>query len=180
MGRGSLIKWKLLITDHHLFKRFEKQSNGSCSIMLGTIFLVLISSNWMSEQRKRKLLIEIVAWKTLCSYLGEKHVVISWNTQLPPKSQIYQGPMNALVYLLLVLTRWHNLSLSLFSFEGRMLLLIDWLAYVTIIWIIFSSMNIAHAKSGSMIPRNSWLIPGLFGIMLCGAWQIFCLGFVAV
>ena len=63
---------------------------------------------------------------------------------------------------------------------SRMLSLIDWLVCVIIIWIIFLSMNVAHAKSGSRIRCSSGLTLGLFVIMYCGAWQIFCLGFVAV
>ena len=58
---------------------------------------------------------------------------------------------------------------------------IDWLVgYVTIIWIIFLSMSVAHAKSGSTISRNSGLTPGLFGIMFCGVWWMFCLCFLVV
>ena len=70
--------------------------------------------------------------------------------------------MNALISLLLV-------SILLFCFEWQMVSLIDWLVYVTIIWIIFLSMKVAHAKNGSTVPQNSSLTPGLSNIMFGGA-----------
>ena len=88
--------------------------------------------------------------------------------------------MNTLISYSLFLITWQNLLLFLFCFEWWVLSLIDWLVYVTIILTVFSSVNVAHAKSGSTIPQNSGLTLRIFGITICGAWRMFCFAFVVV
>ena len=103
------------------------------------------------------------------------HEMFNWGS-----FQIYQSLTNALISFLLFLIRWQNLLLFLLCFEWWVLSLIDWFVYVTIILIVLSSVNVAHAKSGSTIPQNSGLILCIFGVMFCGAWRIFCFGFVVI
>ena len=174
---GGLVQRMVLIRKHHLFtvfhKRFEEQPNSSCLIMLEMIFsgADIIKSDVWTEKTETfdwlcciENLMFILRRKTCC-YIMKCPIEKSLNIPKP----------NGCFDLSFVGTTYH----SLFCFEWWMLSLIDWFVYVRIIWIIFSSMNVGDAKSGSMITWNSGLTPGLFG-MFCGAWQMFCLGFVVV
>ena len=156
------IRWRV----EGLIQWFEEQLNGSCSFILETIFSgadITRSDVWTEKVEKFdwhcyiENLMPILRRKTCC-------YVMKIPIDQPPNIPKPNGCFD-LSFVGFVSIRWHNLLLSLCYFEWRMLLLIDWLLYVTIIWIIFSSMNVAHAESRSTTPRNSGLTPSLFEVL---------------